>query len=148
MQSVKILLVLLILLSSTAAMVQEPDMWALFSKTRFTEKLNREISMYFLYPTFPSELMELDGKEITLSGFYIPLDFDDNKTIILSKFPMAQCFFCGGAGSESVAVAYLKEKPSKRFKTDQILKVKGRLMLNEKDVDELNFIIKDAKIIQ
>lgn len=147
MNAYKLVFILFIVIGSNAATFQEPDIWSLFAKTRYTERLNREISMYFLYPTFPSELKDLEGKEITISGFFIPLDFEDNKTIILSKFPMAQCFFCGGAGSESVAVAYLKDKPSKRFKTDQIIKVKGKLMLNEKDVDELNFIIKDAKIL-
>lgn len=147
MKPFQIILVLIIFLISTAATVQDPDIWALFAKTRYTEKLNREISMYFLYPTFPSELKEMEGKEITISGFFIPLDFEDNRTIIISKFPMAQCFFCGGAGSESVAVAYLKDKPTKRLKTDQIIKIKGKLKLNEKDIDELNFIITDAKIL-
>jgi len=147
MKAYKILLTLLTLLISISAVNKDPDLWALFSKTRFTERLNRELSMYFLYPTFPAELKAMDGKEITLSGFYIPLDFEDDRTIILSKYPMAQCFFCGGAGSESVAVAYLQTKPTRRLKTDQIIKVKGILTLNEKDVDELNFIIKNAKII-
>ncbi|KEO74982.1 hypothetical protein [Anditalea andensis] len=148
MKAFKIILPYLVLLLSTATVIKEPDIWALFSKTRFTERLNRELSMYFLYPTFPDEVKALDGKEIILSGFYIPLDFDEDRTIIISKFPMAQCFFCGGAGSESVAVAYLQNKPNKRFKTDQIIKVKGTLTLNEKDVDELNFILKNAKIIE
>lgn len=148
MKASKILLPIFCLLLLISAVTKEPDLWALFSKTRFTEKLNRDLSMYFLYPTFPDELKALNGKEIILSGFYIPLDFEDDRTIIISKYPMAQCFFCGGAGSESVAVAYLQSKPSRRFKTDQIIKVKGILTLNEKDVDELNFIIKDAKIIQ
>ena len=147
MKPLKVLLFILTLLISLSAVNKEPDLWALFSKTRFTERLNRELSMYFLYPTFPAELKAMDGKEIILSGFYIPLDFEDDRTIIISKFPMAQCFFCGGAGSESVAVAYLQVKPTKRFKTDQIIKIKGILSLNEKDVDELNFIINNAKII-
>jgi len=148
MKALKILFPLVISLLCLSAIPKEPDLWVLFSKTRFTEKLNRELSMYFLYPTFSEELKALDGKEVILSGFFIPLDFDDNRTIVISKFPMAQCFFCGGAGSESVAVAYLQSKPTKRFKTDQIIKVKGTLTLNEKDVDELNFMIKNAKIIE
>jgi uncharacterized membrane protein YcgQ (UPF0703/DUF1980 family) len=147
MKLTKIFIVFCILAISAAAIQKEPDLWGLFAKTRFTEKLNRQLSMYFLYPSFPAELMEMEGKEITLSGFYIPLDMNDDRTVILSKFPMAQCFFCGGAGSESVAVAYLKDRHPKKIKTDQIIKVRGRLSLNDKDVDELTFIIKDAKII-
>lgn len=123
------------------------DLWGLFAKTRFVEKLNRQLSMYFLYPAFPPELTALQGKEVELAGFHIPLEISDNKMVILSKFPMAECFFCGGSGPESVAVVYLREKPSKRLKMDDIITVSGILILNENDVDELNFILKDAKII-
>jgi hypothetical protein len=124
-----------------------PDLWALFSKTRFVEKLNREYAMYFLYPAFPDELRAWEGKEVELSGFHIPIDVGTSKMVVLSKYPMVECFFCGGAGPESVAVVYLKEKPGRRLKTDEIVSVKGILELNEDDVDELNFIIRDARII-
>jgi hypothetical protein len=124
-----------------------PDLWGLFAKTRFVEKLNRKLSMYFLYPAFPEELKALEGKEVELTGFHIPLEITDSKMVILSKFPMAECFFCGGSGPESVAVVYLHDKPGKRLRMDDIIRVRGKLMLNEHDVDELNFIIKDAKII-
>jgi hypothetical protein len=125
----------------------KPDLWRLFAKTRFVEKLNRQLAMYFLYPAFPDELKDLVGQEVELTGFYIPLDIKDTKMVILSKFPMAECFFCGGSGPESVAVIYLRQQPSRRLKTDAIIQVSGRLLLNETDVNELNFIIKDANIL-
>lgn len=149
MKKIGAILSLIILLSiGTAFAPAAPDLWALFSKTRFVEKLNRQFSMYFLYPAFPPELEALEGKEVELSGFYIPLEVSNASMLVLSKFPMAECFFCGGAGPESVAVVYLKEKPSKRLKMDNILKVKGKLELNENDVEELNFIIRDAHILK
>ncbi|MCH7397284.1 hypothetical protein MM213_11800 [Belliella sp. R4-6] len=135
----------LLLLSSMVSV--EPDMWAMFSKTRFVEKLNREFGMYFLYPKFPDELMEFEGKVVTVSGFYIPLDMNASNIAVLSKFPMAECFFCGGAGPESIVVGYLKKKPNRKIKTDEIVKIKGKLKLNENDIDELNFILQDAEII-
>ncbi|MCH7411777.1 hypothetical protein MM239_20490 [Belliella sp. DSM 111904] len=135
----------LILLSSMVS--PEPDMWALFSKTRFIEKLNREFGMYFLYPKFPDELTALEGKVITVSGFYIPLEMNASNIAVLSKFPQAECFFCGGAGPESIVVGYLKKKPNRKIKTDEIVKIRGTLRLNEDDIEELNFILQDAEII-
>lgn len=135
----------LLLLSSMKSL--EPDMWALFSKTRFVEKLNQEFGMYFLYPKFPDELMVFEGKIVTVSGFYIPLDMNASNIAVLSKFPMAECFFCGGAGPESIVVGYLKNKPNRKIKTDEIVKIRGKLKLNENDIDELNFILQDAEII-
>ncbi|EIM77702.1 hypothetical protein A3SI_05959 [Nitritalea halalkaliphila LW7] len=135
-----------LLLGSLSATALKEDMWALFGKTRFIEKLNREYNMYFLYPKFPDELMEYAGKEVEVTGFYIPLEMNDANIVVISKYPMAECFFCGGAGPESVVVGYLEKKPSRRFKVDEIVTVKGRLQLNEDDIDELNFILKNASI--
>lgn len=123
------------------------DLWKLFAKTRFTEKLNRELSMYFLYPSFPQDLKSLEGREVELTGFHIPLELANPNMLILSKFPMAECFFCGGAGPESVAVVYLTGKPPRRLKLDEVITVKGKLLLNEKNVDELNFVITGASVI-
>ena len=103
--------------------------------------------MYFLYPKFPEELKAFEGKLVTLSGFYIPLDMNNSEIAVVSKFPNAECFFCGGAGPESIVVGYLKKKPGRRVKMDEIVKIRGRLKLNEDDIDELNFILYDAELI-
>ncbi|MBW3467550.1 hypothetical protein [Arthrospiribacter ruber] len=144
----KIIPIILILLISASAMVMpEKDMWALLGKTRFVEKLNREYGMYFLYPKFPDELKALEGKEVSITGFYIPLEMNASNIAVISKFPNAECFFCGGAGPESVVVGYLKKKPGRRVKVDEIVTVKGKLKLNDSDLEELNFIIQDAELI-
>ena len=122
-------------------------LWELFRKTTFQEKFNKTHGVYFYYPKFGPELIALQGKTVELEGFYIPLESSPSKTLILSKYPMAECFFCGGAGPESVAVVYLKNQPSKRPKLDQILKIKGILQLNATDVEEMTFIIQNAEII-
>lgn len=146
MKRMIVALAALVLLMGSAR-IQEPDMWALFSKTRFVEKLNREFGMYFLYPKFPEELKPYEGKMVTISGFYIPLEMNASNVAILSKFPMAECFFCGGAGPESIVVGYLKQKPTRKIKTDEIIKIRGKLKLNENDIEELNFILEDAVIV-
>lgn len=135
----------LILLSGMVS--PEPDMWAMFSKTKFVERLNKEWGMNFLYPNFPEELKAFDGKEVTISGFYIPLDLSNDNIAVLSKFPMAECFFCGGSGPESVVVGYLKNPSKRKIKTDEIIKIRGVLSLNEEDIEELNFILLDAEIL-
>ena len=122
-------------------------LWELFSNTKFTEKLNRKYGLYFFYPYFNEELKALEGKTVELQGFYIPLDMQQKSTIILSKYPMAECFFCGASGPESVAVAHLKNLPSRKLKMDQIITVRGILQLNADDVEEMTFIINHAEII-
>lgn len=138
---------LAVLILASATTVREDNLWALFAKTRFIEKLNREFGMYFLYPKFPEELKAMEGKTVTVSGFYIPLEMNNFDIAVVSKFPNAECFFCGGAGPESILVGYLKKKPARRIKMDEIVKIRGKLKLNEDDIDELNFILLDAEII-
>jgi uncharacterized membrane protein YcgQ (UPF0703/DUF1980 family) len=138
---------LVLVIIGTSFTFREENMWALFAKTRFIEKLNRELGMYFLYPKFPDELKAFEGKTVSISGFYIPLDINDSNIAVVSKFPMAECFFCGGSGPESIVVAYLKKKPGKRIKTDDIVTIRGKLKLNEDDIEELNFILLDAEFV-
>lgn len=121
-------------------------MWELFASTKFEEKLNRSLGVYFYYPKFNPNLQALEGQIVELEGFYIPLNLQDSRTLILSKYPMAECFFCGGSGPESIALVQLKIAPNRKLKMDQIIKVKGSLKLNSADVEEMTFIISNAEI--
>ena len=142
----KSLLVLLTIMVSPSAWAQS-DGWALFAKTKFEAKYNDKAAEYFLYPVFPVELKDLVGKEISLEGYYMPIDIDGDAYIILSKFPYSQCFFCGGAGPESIAEVTFKVKQSGKFEMDQYLRVKGKLKLNEGNIDHGNFMLEEASII-
>ena len=45
----------------------------------------------------------LPGKEIVIKGYIIPVEgYKSHKEFILSAFPYNMCFFCGGAGPETV----------------------------------------------
>jgi hypothetical protein len=125
----------------------QTDTWAIFAKTKFDAKYNEKAGEYFLYPSFPPELKSLVGKEVSVEGYYLPIDVDGDAYIILSKFPYSQCFFCGGAGPESIAEVFFKTKPGK-FEPDQYIRVKGKVKLNENDIDHGNFIIEDAVLLK
>jgi len=139
----------LILLSVSMAIsgFAQTDTWASFAKTKFEAKYNEKAAEYFLMPGFPDELKNLVGKEISLEGYYLPIDVEGNAYIILSKFPYSQCFFCGGARPESIAEVSFKVKPGK-FEPDQYIRVKGKLKLNEADIDHGNFLIEEAMLIK
>lgn len=139
------LLVTFLLISLLSATAKPPDSWEIFARVKFNAKLDKELNEYFLVPFFDSKIKAYEGKEITLRGHYMPMELDDNKVIILSKFPYSQCFFCGGAGPESVAEVYFSSKRP-RLKADQIITVTGKLKLNDLDVNHMNFILENARI--
>ena len=120
--------------------------WALFSQVKYTQRLFKEYNEYFLVPTFDARIRKYENQKVLLKGHYMPLDLEEKNVIILSKFPYSACFFCGGAGPESVVEIHFRTKP-RRFKTDQVLQVSGKLVLNADDVNHMNFILKDAELI-
>ncbi len=118
--------------------------WETLRDVTFKKKWYPEESIYMLYPTFGPNVQKLEGKEVTIKGYLIPVDVESNQ-FVLSAFPYSQCFFCGGGGPESVMGLKLK-KPGKRFKTDEVQTFKGTLKLNASDIYELNYILQNAEI--
>jgi hypothetical protein len=120
--------------------------WEILARVKFTKKYFKEYDEYFLVPLLDSRIRSYEGEELEFKGYYLPFDLADKKTIIISKFPYSQCFFCGGAGPESVVEVVFPSRPP-RLKADQIVTVKGILVLNESDVSHMNFILKDASVV-
>ncbi len=116
--------------------------WETLSTLEF-EKSHDEYGEIYL-PKFGPEIKALAGKEIELDGYIIPFEgmFGPTK-LIISSVPIASCFFCGGAGPESVAEVYLRE--SVKY-TAKRVKVTGKLTLNKENSDQLMYILKDAKM--
>ncbi len=122
------------------------DMWEAFAKTKFEPKYYEKLGEYLFYPTFPADIKALEGKEITVQGFYVPFAPEDGTYIIISKYPMSQCFFCGGGGPESIAEVNFAKEPRK-FQVDDLITVKGKLKLNAENLDHVNFILTDAVLV-
>lgn len=141
----KIILVVCVVLLTSQAFAQTPkfDAWNEFAKTKFEPKYYEKLGEYLFYPSFPESLKSLEGKEITVEGFYVPFAPEEGNYIILSKYPMSQCFFCGGGGPESIAEVTFKVDPGK-FQVDDLITVKGKLKLNASDIEHVNFILEEA----
>ncbi len=136
---------LLILSACFTTLAQNKSTWKVLSKVqiekRFDEVLNYEID----FPTFSDAVKALDGKEITLEGWMIPLDELRGKNyFVLSALPFANCFFCGGAGPETVVEVFSEENI--KF-TEKRIKVSGTLNINADDPMKLMYIIQKAQLI-
>lgn len=142
----RVLIFFLACLVIDGAAAQGMATWNLFAKTKFEPKYNDKIGEYLFYPTFNDDVKKLEGKEITLEGFYVPFAPEDDDYIILSKYPMSQCFFCGGGGPESVAEVNFAKDPG-TFRVDDLITVRGKLKLNVDDLDHINFILTDAVLV-
>lgn len=118
--------------------------WEVLRDVTFKKKWYAEESVYMLYPTFGPGIQKLNGKMVELTGYILPVDLDAN-LYVLSAFPYSACFFCGGAGPESVVSLKFK-KAGRKFKTDERLTFRGTLKLNADNIYELNYILTEAEI--
>ncbi|TDB63711.1 DUF3299 domain-containing protein [Arundinibacter roseus] len=142
MRKIFFLLSICLCLSFTADPILVP--WNRLADVQFKKKWNDDVGMYFLYPTFGPTVKALQGKVVQMKGYMIPIDEDAN-ILVISQQPMAACFFCGGAGPESIAQVKLKKPHA--FKTDQIAIIRGTLKLNADNIEELNYILTNAEIV-
>jgi hypothetical protein len=119
--------------------------WRDLQDVRFKKKFNKQANMFFLYPEFGEKVKALEGKEVEIRGYMIPVNPTEN-IYVLSAYPMASCFFCGSSGPESIV--QLKLKQPRRFFTDEIWTVKGTLKLNADNLDELNYILQNTEPVR
>ena len=122
-----------------------PAGWEILDDVKFETRYVEEAGGEYFFPVVNNDLKGIIGKSITIKGYYIPVEMEGN-AIIISKYPYTSCFFCGGAGPQSVAAVKVEGKIGEYY-LDELITVQGRFSVNATDVDMLNFIIEDAKII-
>lgn len=124
---------------------QEQVTWDILGQVQYKAYYNIGAGEAFQKPKFSPTIKKLDGQEVLIKGYMLPLDTEGN-TYVLSANPYAACFFCGGAGPESVMELWLKDT-DRRYKLDQIVTFKGKLMVNSEPYG-LCYILQDADPVE
>ena len=130
----------------TAVVVPTKLTWETLRDVTFKKKWYAEESIYMLHPTFGASVQKLKDQPVSITGYILPVDLDAN-LYVLSAFPFSACFFCGGAGPETVMTLNFK-KNSRKFKTDERLTLVGTLKLNADDIYQMNYILDKAEIAE
>ena len=147
---IKTLLILGLMISTFISAKNAPAeklTWDMLKDVSFKKKWYPQESIFMLYPTFGAPLKKLENKEVIIRGYVIPVDVATNM-YVLSAFPYSQCFFCGGAGPESVMSLKPLKSEVRKYKTDDMHTFKGKLKLNADDIYEMNYILEEADMIE
>ena len=104
---------------SNALLTQTTIDWVTLSDVTFVQKFDTEVGLGYDEATFGSTVSAFDQQEIKISGYIIPLDAL-GISYALSRNPNSSCFFCGGAGPETVIELKVKPSAMKRHKMDDI----------------------------
>jgi hypothetical protein len=140
----KSVLIIVALFSMLSLKAQVETSWTDLMDITFKDFYLESDDMYVYYPLFKEKQKSLDGKEVAITGYIIPVDVELNQ-YVLSAFPFSACFFCGNAGPESVMAVYFSS-PDHTFKTDERVTLHGNLELNDTNVDELVYVLRNAKL--
>lgn len=115
--------------------------WNLLGKIDYVKKPNK-IYGEVMFPVINPKLKAMQGKQIVIKGFIIPID---EKNYALSKNVFAACFFCGKSGPETImGIKFKGALP--RLKTDQYVTLTGTFRYNDSDVEDWIYHIENAVI--
>lgn len=131
-------LLFLLLLVSTASFAQTGDnAWKTLGKVTFKKQYDEMLGFKVDVPVFSEDVRALDGQTITVRGYIIPVEgFKNHKEFIFSAFPYNMCFFCGGAGPETV-IEVVADEAIKY--TAEPVTIRGKLRLNDTDINSLMY---------
>ncbi len=116
--------------------------WELLGEVNYKRMVQLGSGMTFMKPLYPSKVKKLAGEQVIIQGYILPLDAEGH-TYALSRFPYAACFFCGGAGLESVMGIWFAQIDT-RYRLDQVLTLRGTLRLNDQG-DGLIYYLEQAQ---
>lgn len=113
--------------------------WRQLATVSFTEYYDSKKGIWSLEAAYPQSIDALRGKDIFITGYVLPVD-NKGEIYALSAYPFSSCFFCGGAGPESV-MGLEFESPPGRLTTDAVKTYTGKLVLVKKPVNGFYFTL-------
>lgn len=145
MRSIALIFLFAFVLGS-AAQAQEANVWKKLSKISYKKEYDEILGFKVDIPVFSEEVKSLEGQEITVKGYIIPVEGYKNHTeFIFSAFPYNMCFFCGGAGPETVMEVEAVEEVA--FTAEQI-EIRGILRLNNEDINKLMYRLEEVRPVK
>lgn len=126
--------------------VKKENVWKTLGKITFKKEYDELMGFKIDKPVFSEQVIALEGTEVTIKGYIIPVEgYKSHEEFIFSAFPYNMCFFCGGAGPETVMEVVAKEPV--KYSAEQVV-LKGRLTLNADDINRLMYALEDAELVE
>jgi hypothetical protein len=137
MKNKLILLTAIFAIGFSANLPAQDSIWKTLGKITYKKEYDEMLGFKVDVPVFSADVQKLEGKEVTIKGYIIPVEgYKSHKVFIFSAYPYSMCFFCGGAGPETVME--VKAKSTVAFTAEPIT-IKGELHLNSTDINKLMY---------
>ncbi|WP_020567734.1 hypothetical protein [Neolewinella persica] len=141
-----LLIICALFIFSGSALQAQENLWKTLSKITYEKKFDELLGFKVDVPVFGDETKALEGKIVEVSGYIVPVEgYKSHTEFVFSAYPYNMCFFCGGAGPETVMEVTSKEPV--KYSTERI-KLRGKLLLNSDDINRLMYVLVDAEIVK
>lgn len=122
------------------------NIWKTLSRITYRKEYDELMGFKIDKPVFSEQVKGLENNEVTIKGYVIPVEgYKSHTEFIFSAFPYNMCFFCGGAGPETVMEVLADE--AIKYSAEQIT-IKGKLQLNADDINRLMYQLVDATLVE
>ena len=125
-----------------------PNTWKKLSKITFKKQYDEMTGFKVDVPVFSEEVKAMDGTEITIKGYIIPVEgYKSHKEFVFSAYPYDMCFFCGKAGPETVMEVFAKDGAPVDY-SEQSMTLKGTFRFRSSDVNDIMFKLEEAELVE
>ena len=120
-------------------------LWKELSKVSYEKKYDELLGFKVDVPVFAEGIKKLEGETIEISGYIVPVEgYKSHTEFVFSAYPYNMCFFCGGAGPETVMEVTATE--AVKYSTERIT-LRGKLLLNDDNINRLMYVLTDAEFV-
>ncbi|SEP85524.1 hypothetical protein [Neolewinella agarilytica] len=135
-----------VFVAGASLQAQDTNLWKTLSKITYEKKFDELLGFKVDVPVFSEGIQALEGEMVEVSGYIVPVEgYKSHTEFVFSAYPYNMCFFCGGAGPETV-MEVTSTEPVK-YSTERI-KLRGRLALNSDDINRLMYVLTEATVIK
>ena len=119
--------------------------WQDLAKVTYEKKYDELLGFKVDVPVFGEDIKAMAGKTIEISGYIVPVEgYKSHNEFVFSAYPYNMCFFCGGAGPETVMEVTATEPV--KYSTSRIT-LRGTLTLNDSNINQLMYLLTDAELV-
>jgi len=120
------------------------NLWKTLAKITYKKEYDELMGFEVDKPVFSEAIKKLEGKTVTVKGYIIPVEgYKSHTEFVLSAFPYNMCFFCGGAGPETVMD--VRAVDPIEYTADPVV-LRGTLRLNAQDINQLMYALENAEL--
>ncbi len=147
MYLMRLIILFLFIGISTNCLAQGSPMWQTLGTVEKESTYDESLGMTIDKITVGFMAKSYQGQEIEIDGYIIPLTGKVSQShFMLSLFPANMCFFCGAAGPETAMQVFMSNDKKVKY-SDNKIRLKGVLRINEQNSNGLLYTLEEAVIL-